>query len=127
MSSRNEHTSPEVLIVASKVMRGDYVAPEDLKKLAASAMTQARDRDDAPKGKGKPQPQPQVVYQPIPWSTALSTAVVGRPYPVWIEQTQEIAIARRAASGEWVVEQSDSASSMSPTHFYPYPVPPGAE
>jgi hypothetical protein len=41
----NEHTSPEVLIIASKVMRGDFVSPEDLKRLAASALTQAKDRD----------------------------------------------------------------------------------
>ncbi len=123
MTDRNEHTSPEILIIAAKVMRGEDMAKEDLKRLAASALTQARDKEPLP-AKGKP--QPQVIYQPVPWSTAMSSAIVGQPYPVWDQASQGIALARRTSQGTWEPILTDDTSPIKPTHFYPYPKPPGA-
>lgn len=48
MSERNEKTSARVAAIASAVLRGEKISDEDLKSLAASALTQAPDKDILP-------------------------------------------------------------------------------
>jgi hypothetical protein len=49
----NEHTSPTVAKIASKLLR-DPKTPAPVKKVAASALTQAADKPKTPAKKKKP-------------------------------------------------------------------------
>lgn len=42
--ARNEHTSAEIASIASRGMRGEKLTAEEVRRVSATAMTQARDK-----------------------------------------------------------------------------------